>query len=42
MVRAKRAKSFRERRKLARAARKGNINGSGKYREKIRGSMKEA
>ena len=42
MVRAKRAKSFRERRKLARAARKGSISGSGKYREKIRDSMKQA
>lgn len=42
MVRAKRAKSYRERRKLAKAARKGSIEGSGKYREKKRDSMRES
>lgn len=40
MVRTRRAKSYRERRKLARAARKGSIEGSGKYREKKRDDMK--
>ncbi|WP_187147466.1 hypothetical protein [Candidatus Nitrososphaera gargensis] len=40
MVRAKRAKSYRERRKLAKAARKGSIKGSGKYREKKRDGMR--
>jgi len=41
MVRTKRAKNYRERRKLALAARKGSIEGSGKYREKPRDSIKK-
>lgn len=36
----KNAKSYRERRKLARAARKGSIEASGKYREKRRDDLK--
>ncbi|MEW6605213.1 MAG: hypothetical protein AB1351_11085 [Thermoproteota archaeon] len=39
LVRTRRAKSYRERWKLAKAARKGSINGSGKYREKRRDSI---
>lgn len=39
-VMTRRAKSYRERRKLAKAARKGGISGSGKYKEKRRGSIK--
>ena len=34
MARTKNAKSYRERRKMAKAARKGSISGTGKYREK--------
>ncbi|HJS67906.1 MAG TPA: hypothetical protein VJ730_00665 [Nitrososphaera sp.] len=34
MATTRNAKSYRERRKMARAARKGSIIGSGKYREK--------
>jgi hypothetical protein len=40
LVRTKRVKSYRERRKMARAARKGSISGSGKYREKTHGDMR--
>jgi hypothetical protein len=40
LARTKRAKSYRERRKMARAARKGSIVGSGKYREKKHDDMK--
>jgi hypothetical protein len=36
----KNAKSYRERRKVARAARKGSIAGSGKYREKGHGDRR--
>jgi hypothetical protein len=36
----KNAKSYRERRKMARAARKGSIAGSGKYGEKRHGDMR--
>jgi hypothetical protein len=36
----KNAKSYRERRKMAMAARKGSIEGTGKYREKRKGDMK--
>jgi hypothetical protein len=41
MTKVKNAKSFRERRKLAKAARKGSIQGSGKYREKRREGLRE-
>jgi hypothetical protein len=41
MVKEKNAKSYRERRKLAKAARKGSIGGSGIYREKRRDSLRE-
>jgi hypothetical protein len=40
LVKTKKDKSCRERRKMARAARKGSIVGSGKYREKKHDDMK--
>ena len=41
VTKVKNAKSFRERRKLAKAARKGSIEGSGKYREKKGGGLRD-
>lgn len=40
LVRTNRAKSYRERRKLAIAAREGSIDSSGKYREKNRDGIR--